>query len=256
MPEGELYLYAVTEPDAPMLALRGIEDAPVEVIRAETCAAVVSAGPSGRLRPSRKNIGAHQSVLRTLLESTSVLPITFGSIAGAEHQVRDLLERFADDLRDDLDRVRGCVEMGFKIKWDVENVFDYIVSLYPDLARARDRVARHGDDLSRDEKMSIGQRVAQCLEEQRSIVRDRAVGGISSSVREFADVDPRTDDEACSLALLVERDKMEAFDSALDELATKFDEKYLFQINGPWAPHNFVSTQLPLGGDGEMAQAA
>ena len=57
---------------------------------------------------------------------------------------------------------------------------------------------------------------------------------------------PRAEREIVNLACLIERDGQERFEAAVFEAATRFDNNYAFDYNGPWAPHNYVDLALDL----------
>jgi hypothetical protein len=50
-----------------------------------------------------------------------------------------------------------------------------------------------------------------------------------------------------NLSLLVERERLKELDEAVLVAAKLFDNNYAFDVNGPWAPHNFVEMNLQLG---------
>jgi hypothetical protein len=50
-----------------------------------------------------------------------------------------------------------------------------------------------------------------------------------------------------NLSLLVERERQKELDDAILTAARLFDDNYAFDVNGPWAPHNFVEMNLQLG---------
>jgi hypothetical protein len=54
---------------------------------------------------------------------------------------------------------------------------------------------------------------------------------------------PRAEREVMNLACLVERDRQDAFGSAVFQAAQLFDHDFTFDYNGPWAPHNFVEIE-------------
>ena len=63
-----LYALCAADDEAPAIKVRGLETAPVYAIDSEGLRAIVSDTLSPRVRPERRNITAHQSVLHTLME--------------------------------------------------------------------------------------------------------------------------------------------------------------------------------------------
>ena len=50
--------------------------------------------------------------------------------------------------------------------------------------------------------------------------------------------------DVMNLACLVERDKLDEFAKGVFEASKLFDNVYLFDYTGPWAPHNFITLDL------------
>jgi len=66
---------------------------------------------------------------------------------------------------------------------------------------------------------------------------------------------PRNEREVVNLACLVKRERQEEFEAAVFEAAQLFDNRYAFDYNGPWPPHNFVDMALDFGPGRAPAQA-
>ena len=62
--------------------------------------------------------------------------------------------------------------------------------------------------------------------------------------------------EVMNLSLLVERERQKELDDAILTAARLFDDNYSFDVNGPWAPHNFVEMKLELGNIGRAEHHA
>ena len=49
-----------------------------------------------------------------------------------------------------------------------------------------------------------------------------------------------------NLSCLVGRDDEARFEEGILKAASRFDNNFMFDYNGPWAPHNFVDVDLKL----------
>ena len=52
--------------------------------------------------------------------------------------------------------------------------------------------------------------------------------------------------EVVKLSCLVERERQKQLEDAVFSAARLFDNNYIFDFNGPWAPHSFVEMDLQL----------
>lgn len=94
-----IYMYAIGEHDGGLVAFvrSGIDRAPA---------------------PDPKALARHDRVLWSLAEKSAVLPMRFGTVVPGAADVRELLTRRNDELRERLAHVRGRVEMGVRATWE------------------------------------------------------------------------------------------------------------------------------------------
>ena len=69
----------------------------------EPVAAVVSDITDKRIRPERKNLAAHNAVVKRLMEDTTILPVAFGTIADSPQAVREILSDHRDAFVEQLE---------------------------------------------------------------------------------------------------------------------------------------------------------
>ena len=242
------YMYAVIPGDKERsFGPIGINNAKVYTISAggET-AAVVSDVPNVKIRPERKNLAAHQGVLKTLLEQGDVLPMSFGNISSSNAEVKKFLSQNSPSIKKALKRVAGKIEMGLKVNLDVPNIFEYLVRTYDELRIARDDLLRPNREPTQDEKIELGRLFQNILES----ARDQHVETVSeilatccSEIKRNKCGDER---EVMNLACLVDRGVVEKFEDGVFKAASIFDDNFAFDYNGPWAPHNFVEIEVDI----------
>jgi hypothetical protein len=244
------YLYAVlaSERAAPSgYGALGIDGAEVYCLSTSTSMGAVSAAVSRlerpRLRPERKLLMAHNDVLKRLMKDSSVLPAAFGHVARSDAEVLGLLEREGRSLREQLVHVEGKVEMGLRVSWNAPDLYAYFVEVFPELRALRQRMAGRSD-VGRDEKIDAGRTFERIREEARdsyfarveSVLVRHGIGVKRCAVR--------GEREIMNLACLCPREPADLFESAVEEAAAPFDDRFTFDLNGPWAPHNFAELLL------------
>jgi hypothetical protein len=240
------YLYAVVPvADARTLGTIGIGNNDVFAVTAGPLAAVCSRIDSDRIRPERRNLAAHQAVLNQLAPGSAVLPMSFGTIASSEDAISDILTKSRELFLTQLARVAGKVEMGLRVAWDVPNVFEYFVSHHRELQAARDELVSSGSS-NRDELIQVGRMFERVLTAER----DRLFKSVSTVLQRSGVVvkrnPARNEKEAINLACLITRELQGQFEEIVCEAAKGFDSSYLFDLSGPWLPHNFVEVTLHL----------
>ena len=243
----KLYLYAIApDSNGRTFGPIGLDGGTVYSITNGRVSAVVSDVPE-KLRPERRQLAAHQEVLKRLMgETAGILPVAFGVVADGPEAIRNILSRNQKPFLAQLHHVAGRVEMGLRVTWDVPNIFEYFVQTHPELRAVRDRFFGGHREPTQDDKIELGRLFDRLLMEDREAHAERVVEILTPHCVEIKRSKPRTEREAVNLACLIGRDGQAKFEAAVFEAAKLFDNSYAFDYNGPWAPHNFVDMTLDL----------
>lgn len=239
------YIYAVV----PKTAARdfqcdGIDDRRVFIASQGMVSAVVSEISVAKIRPERRNLAAHQKVLKYLMEFDTPLPMAFGNIADREKEVINFLSRNQNVLLDQLLRVSGKVEMGVRVKWDVPNIFAHFVNKQPDLREMRDRLFGGNREPTPDEKIELGREFDRILEAVRDTHAEMVENILSAKCFEIKRSRLRSERDVMNLACLIGRGSQSDFENEIFRAAGYFDNTFTFDFNGPWAPHHFVEIEF------------
>jgi hypothetical protein len=224
--------------DAP----QGLGDASLEVIGDGAISAITSPTDESKVRPQRKNLAAHQTVVGWLTERSSILPVAFGLIADDAESVEKLLSVHEEVLTEQIARVDGCVEMSLTLRWSVENVFQYFVSQSEELQIASQKIAQ--GEATRDEQIEMGRQFEALLSAERQSHTDRVTEELESVLVESDQQAERDEFDIVRLACLIERENVEKFSAEVYRIAESFNEDFAFAFNGPWAPYSFVNLSL------------
>ena len=239
------YLYAITDAvELPACGNIGINGATVYSVTHGPIAVLLSDITEKRIRPERKNLVAHHGVVKRLMEHTTVLPMAFGTIAESPAAVADILKHNSATFVEQLDRVRGKVEMGLRVSWDVPNIFEYFVKCHPELAELRDTVLGSKRGPSQEDKIELGRMFDRLLAQDREQHIEAVSEALGAHCTDIKENQPREEREVMHLACLVERNARKDFEDGVFEAAKLFDNSFAFDFNGPWAPHHFVSVAV------------
>lgn len=241
MADGTIYLYGIIDDtDIDTSSWSGIKGASIRVRRENHVAAVISDAPSGRLRPRRKNLKAHHDTLRQLAEATAVLPMAFGVLADSEAEVSTFLADHEETLTEQLDAVRDHVEITLRIRWNVDDIFDYFVGRYDELQEMRDAFFGNGASASRREMIQLGEQFDAFLQTEREAHLSTVLEHLDPVCRAVEAQDPKDEKEVMNLACLVPKDGEEAFEDAVHTAAESFADEFLFKYTDPMAPYSFA----------------
>lgn len=240
------YLYAIVEGESSQTnGLVGIAGGDVYTISSDGVSAVVSDVANQKIRPERRHLAAHQRVLKQLMTESTPLPMSFGTIADGPDAIQRILSLNQEAFQEGLERVRGKVEMGLRVTWDVPNIFDYFVNTHPALRSARDRYFGTPDrEPTREEKIEVGRMFDRMLNQDREDHTQDVVDVLSRQCVAIRQNKCRTEREVMNLACLVAREAEAQFEDGILQAAGLFDNDFALDYNGPWAPHNFVEIDL------------
>jgi hypothetical protein len=240
-----LYLYAVIEDDRPFnRGITGILGGEVYTISDGFVSAVVSEVPDKRMRPERRHLAAHQGVLKALMTDSTPLPMAFGIIASSKKAIEAVLSDNRETFADQFNQVRGKVEMGLRVSWDVPNIFDFFIDQYPELRWERDKYFGKHRGPTHEDKIELGRLFDRLLTEEREAhtlaVEDVLLQYCDDIKRNRC----RSEKDVMNLACLVPKDQEVQFEAGVMKAANLFDNNFAFDYNGPWAPHNFIDLSI------------
>jgi hypothetical protein len=243
--QAKRYLFAII--DAANLVpctCPGMDEKGISTITEGRLAAVVSGTTGPKIRPERRHLARHQEVLKQLLSHTTPLPMSFGIVADDPEAIRKILRRNQRLFLEQMQHVAGKVEMGLRVSWDVPNIFEYFVNTNAELRSARDLLLGGNRQPTQEDKIELGRMFDRLLREERDSHTEQVEQILAGACSEVKASKCRNEREVMNLACLVGRDAQESFGKAVFQAAQRFDNNFVFDYNGPWAPHNFVEVTL------------
>lgn len=216
-------------------ALHGLLDAPVRLLPCDGFAAAVSE-LSHTIPATPAHVWRHEHVIEACM-ADAVLPVRFGTIYGNEARLREALVPHAAAFRADLDRVRGCVELGLRVmRKDAgrgmrdanfsSSRIPHPLSLTSGTAYLRARL-----EAAKRERQAIAE--AEAIAEQlHAALAHVAVAHLHRPLAGSR--------QLLTAAYLVERQHVSAFRDAVTAHALEQPMLRLL-LTGPWPPYHFVS---------------
>ncbi|WP_210584896.1 GvpL/GvpF family gas vesicle protein [Streptomyces sp. GESEQ-35] len=234
------YVYGITAASHPALPkkLSGVGDPPrpVRVLKQADLAAFVSDAPDG-LRPKRRDLLAHQTVLAETGAGGCVLPMRFGNVAPDDDSVTGVLAERAEHYRERLRALEGKVEYNVKAVHDEEAVLHRVLAEHPEI-RARTEANRQAGGGSYEQRLRLGEMVVAAVKAHEA--EDAAdVHGALEPMAAAVSTGPESTGWLANLSFLVERGAAETFVTAVEETRKAYPHLEL-RLNGPLPPYSFV----------------
>jgi hypothetical protein len=178
-----------------------------------------------------------------------VLPFSFGTVACSDEEVRDVLLRDGyDALHDQLEYVRGCVELEVKVFWQQSRLFAEIAQENDDVRGLRDSLIERPDETDSIEKITLGQLTEAEIEIKSAWEADAVLDILEQHSVDLLVSPNLSDMMLLNAAFLVEREREEEFDSAVYGLGAAHAGRLVFNYVGPLPPYSFINLAFEADG--------
>jgi hypothetical protein len=240
------YVYGVVRAGGgPWPKLEGMNGEPVSPVSIEGLAALTSDVPDGFLEAGREELLTHSRVLEQALEQGTVLPMRFGVVMPNERSVREeLLAPHGEELEAQLSDMDGKVEVNLKVLHDEETILREVLDEVPEAAELRRSIQGKPEDATYYERIRLGELIAAALDDKREQTGPAIVARLSPHAVAVQVADPAHERMALNASFLVERNALERFDRAVEELAEEQGGRIRVKYTGPLPPHSFVELEV------------
>jgi Gas vesicle synthesis protein GvpL/GvpF len=241
------YLYCVTRSqpfvgNGSRFQAEGIAGRPARLVSEADLAAIVSDSPQDEYDITHENVTAHERVVEAAMQKTDVLPVSFGTVASSDQEIRDqLLKREADELREQLEWVTNRVEMGVKALWEQNALFARITTEDSTIQELRDQIVGTTPEETYDLRLQLGELTDAAIQQ----IREQDAAVVLDTLSPLA-VDTRTNDVITDMMIvnasfLVDRNQVQTFIDNVNALQRDQAGLMTVQLAGPLPPYNFVS---------------
>ncbi|MEU1071118.1 MULTISPECIES: GvpL/GvpF family gas vesicle protein [unclassified Streptomyces] len=209
---------------------------PVRTVAEGELVALVSDAPED-LRPKRRDLMAHQSVLAEAGAGGAVLPMRFGGVSPDDEAVRAALAEHGERYLERLKALEGRVEYNIKAAHDEEAVLHQVLSESAEL-RAMSEANRKAGGGTYEQKLQLGERIAAAVQQRESrdaTLLQQALEGAAEEQRPG----PQSTGWLANLSFLVSRDRADEFVAAVESLR-KEAPHLVVQVHGPLPPYSFT----------------
>lgn len=242
------YLYGVVRrPERKRLDRAGVGNPPsaLRLVEHRNISALVSdtGGPEQESegRALRRDLRAHEEVVRKAMEMGPVLPVSFGTIFEDDEQlVQNFLRPNLAELERLLDDFDGLVEVTFKAEFVEESVIQRLLDRDVELRAWRDSARYSGPD----EQIAFGRALAIAIEEEGAIVADSLMARLTPLARDSRFGSPGHGVAVLKGSFLVEERQLGKFDAAVEALAKERAGLVEFDYVGPLPPYSFINLDL------------
>ncbi|HKT83210.1 MAG TPA: GvpL/GvpF family gas vesicle protein [Solirubrobacterales bacterium] len=246
-PDMAKYVYGVVPAAASPPKGPGIDDAPLGVIPHGGVAALASDVAEEFLEAGREELLRHSRVLEETMERAVVLPMRFGVVMPDEETVhRRLLGPYGEDLEAQLKEMEGKVEITIKGIYDEATILRETIAENRDIAKLREAVHGKPEEATYYQRIELGEMISAALEEKRAAAAPQIIERLAPFAVDVRVGEPAHERMAVNASFLVQRDRLEEFDRAVEKIGAEEAGRIQLKYTGPLPPHSFV--ELGIGG--------
>ncbi|MEU1877782.1 GvpL/GvpF family gas vesicle protein [Streptosporangium sp. NPDC020072] len=243
---GASYVYGIVpgdtevDPDA-----RGVGDPPgrIRLVRHGEIAALTSEIALDRPLGRPEDLFAHQRLLDEAAAEVPVLPLRFGAVLTDDGAVVDeLLAPNHDAFRDALDDLEGRTEYIVRGRYVEPVVIGEVLAENAEASRLLDGIRGKPEDATWDARIRLGELLGEGVAARRDADTEEIVGALAPLSVAVAVREPTHEQDAVHAAFLIETDRSEEFERAVEEFGDRWADRVTVRLLGPLAPYDFVTT--------------
>ena len=165
------YVYGVVPADVEVKSdARGLGDPPskVKVVRFGEIGALVGEIRLDTSLGSPEDLMAYEHLLDGAAREAPVIPVRFGAImTDTQAVVDELLAPYHDEFLAALEELDGRAEYVVKGRYREDELLREILSESPDIARRRDEIRGESPELTRNERIAVGESINRAIAAKR-----------------------------------------------------------------------------------------
>src|SRR4051812_25653960 len=196
--------------------------------------------------PTRENALAHEHVIESVMKSHTIIPMSFGTVFRTDDDIKEVLRSIYPSLKDVLKQMSGKLEFGLKVTWDRDRVIEELKRDHEEIHRFHIELTKKHLQSTYFARMQLGRMIDKALAERSADYVREIYDALRSICVASRDNKPIGDKMIMNAAFLIDRNRENDFDSAVNKVAQKFSDRLNFKYTGPWPPYNFVNIRLKL----------
>jgi hypothetical protein len=203
-------------------------------------AAIVSDVPTDRPLGTRDDLLAHETVVDAVAASAAVLPMRFPAVVEADGVVDELLAPNHDRFVAALGELEGRVQYTLKGRYERDVVLGEVLEEHPEIRELQAEIRDLPEDATYHQRLRLGELVVGALEERRDAEAARLAQRLQAYAVGVAEHHPGQPDDVVNTAFLVERERTQEFEDAVEGLGEELHGRVRLRLLGPLAPYDFV----------------
>ncbi|MEI7897608.1 MAG: GvpL/GvpF family gas vesicle protein [bacterium] len=246
-----IYIYGIVPNFYGTTQFQLLENSGVYAITFENISAIVSDRDGTVLDYSdRESLGHllvhHQETIEQLQGKgfNMLLPMRLGTIAASKEAVIRILSNGHQLVIDALTKIEYLTEIDIAVTWaDFSETLKYVAN-HPDIIELKETLLNTVDHLSQIDQVKVGMLIQEKLDEKNKHVELKILDALSALCVDIKMHDVMNDEMITNSAFLLNRNKKEKFELAIDKLDEDFKGSLNFKLVGPLPCYSFFTLEV------------
>lgn len=219
----------------------------VYTIRYRDIAAVTSDVGEDVIKATTEDCLLHEKIIEEVMREHAVLPFEFGTVSPSKEAVETLLKDNYSNIKRSIRKLHDKLEMNVRAVWSkMDRIFKEVVSENRDIALYKKEIQKKPPNRSYDDRIKIGQLVAQALNVKKERERDSIMAELKREAAGYVPGRIIGDSMIMNEAFLIRKRNLKRFESKLYRLGDKYNGRIDFKYAGPLPPYSFTDLKLKV----------
>jgi hypothetical protein len=191
-----------------------------------------------------QRLGRHQVVIEKVMKDFNIIPMRMDTFLLSADEVLQALAKGKALIKKIFNKIRNRIEMDVTASWSDINMMIKEVAEEEEIKTLKEALLDKEEGVTTDEQIKIGFLIKSYLSKRKMecarIILD-SVKAVSESHKSF---ECAGDAMIISLACLINKDMQTYFETKLEDLSNKFEDKVKFRCVGPLPVYSFYTLEV------------
>ncbi|MFZ0447310.1 MAG: GvpL/GvpF family gas vesicle protein [Bacillus sp. (in: firmicutes)] len=220
------YLYGINNKKKE-LDILGVQKTPVKQWNYKNLNLIYSNVNKSIFEPDIHTLKEHNRVLELFLETSTVLPFSFGTIMNNKEAIEEFLDKHSEEINSLLDEYTGKFEVGLKIVTQ-----EYIVEQKVESERADGKEYLMSFYREHKEKKSRMENIQKSINPLLNLLKEQCYKYTLTHTDQGLAI--------FNASYLIEKEKYSFYKNAVLDFSQSHSD-FIYHFSGPWPPYNFVN---------------
>lgn len=254
-----IYLYCVANKEPELKNIEGLTDNLYFINHSGICAVVSMVKDTEFSEENlKKNLvdinwiekktRVHEGIIETVMKNSTVLPLKFATLFNTEENLKTMLTEKSNEFKENLEYLKDKEELGVKIYCNIDKLKENLTRVNEDILKINKEINSSSSGKvfflkKKKEEMlttAVNNKIQEYTQDSFNRLKEQSV---SAKINKLLpkEITEKKEEMVLNSAFLVEKNKVNAFNSTVDILKKHYKEiGILFDCTGPWPAYNFI----------------